>query len=74
MIDHGTHVDGVSGNPQIDPERQIQPIMPYFHQAFDLLVDWVEQGNPPPANKTIPMPINKDKAISIVTDEEIDKY
>jgi hypothetical protein len=74
MIEQGTHVDGISGNPKIDPERQIQPIMPYFHQAFDLLVDWVENGNPPPDSKTVPVPANKDKAISIVSGEEIDKY
>lgn len=74
MIEHAHHTDGIVGDPKVDSEKQMQPILPYAHQAFDLLVDWVENGNAPPASKTIPMPADRQKAVSIKTGEEIDKY
>jgi len=74
LIERGNHLDGLVGNPKIDPDHKLQAILPYYHQAFDILVDWVEKGNPPPVNKTIGLPSSSNKAISIITDEDIDKY
>jgi len=74
LIEHGNHLDGLVGNPKVDSNNQLQGILPYYHQAFDILVDWVEKGNLPPANKTIGLPLTSTKAVSIITGEDIDKY
>ncbi|AIF51141.1 tannase/feruloyl esterase family alpha/beta hydrolase [Pelosinus sp. UFO1] len=74
LIEHGNHLDGLVGNPKVDSNNQLQAMLPYFHQAFDILVDWVEKGNPPPASKTIGMPSTRSKAVSIITGEDIEKY
>jgi pimeloyl-ACP methyl ester carboxylesterase len=74
MIDHGNHFDSLAGNPQIDKNKQIQPLLPYVHQAFDAMVEWVEGGIEPAASKTIPMPQSADNAIDITTGKEIPKY
>ena len=74
LIDHAHHTDAIVGDPKIDEKHQMQPILPYSHQAFDLLVDWVENGIEPPDSKNIPMPNDKKKAIDIKTGIEIEMY
>jgi hypothetical protein len=74
LIDQATHLDGLAGHPQVDPNHRMQAVLPYYHQAFDLLIDWVEHNNPPPPSKTVGMPVSRDKAISLLTGEEVDKY
>ena len=74
MIDKGNHLDAMVGRPDIDPEKKMQPLLPYVHQAFDLLVDWVEKGKVPPAGKTIGKPAAAGKVYDIVTGAEIDPY
>lgn len=73
LIDHGTHLDGWVGDPKNDPDKKLQAVMPYAHQAFDMLVDWVENGKPAPANMTIPVP-SPGRAIDIITGNEITPY
>lgn len=74
MIDHGNHFDSLVGNPAIDKNKQLQPLLPYVHQAFDILVDWVEYGIPAPASKTVGMPKTAENAMDLRTGEEIGKY
>lgn len=74
LIDRAHHTDAIVGDPKIDKERAMQPILPYSHQAFDLLVDWVEKGIEPPASQTVPAPKDKQKAIDLKTGREIDMY
>jgi len=74
LIEHANHTDGIVGDPKVDSGKQLQAILPYSHQAFDLLVDWVENGNEPPASKTIGMPQEKGKVIDIKTDQEVAPY
>lgn len=74
LIDHAHHSDAVVGDPKIDKDHQMQPILPYSHQAFDLLVDWVEKGIAPPESKTVPVPEDKKKAIDLKSGKEIDMY
>lgn len=74
MIDHGNHFEGLVGNPAIDKNKQLQPLLPYVHQAFDILVDWVEHGIAAPSSQTIPMPQSPENAIDIRSGGEISKY
>jgi hypothetical protein len=74
LIDKGTHLDALVHKPDIDPTRKMQPLLPYVHQAFDLMVDWVEKGKVPPPSKTVEKPATEGKAYSIVTGAEIDPY
>lgn len=74
LIDKGNHLDAMIGKPGIDPQKTMQPLLPYVHQAFDLLVDWVEVGKVPPASKTIGKPPTEGKVYSISTGAEIDPY
>ena len=74
MIEHGNHLDGLVGNPKVDRNNKLQGVLPYYHQAFDLLIDWVEKDVAPPADKTIGIPSAKNKVISILADREMEPY
>ena len=74
LIDQGTHHDALAGNPAIDSGKKLQPLLPYVHQAFDLMLDWVEAGKSPPAGKTISKPAAEGKVYDIRTGAEIDPY
>ena len=74
MVDHGNHFDSLVGNPAVDKNKQLQPLLPYVHQAFDILVDWVENGTPAPASQTLGMPQSPENAIDIRSGGEIPKY
>lgn len=74
MVDHGNHFDSLAGNPAVDKNKQLQPLLPYVHQAFDILIDWVENGVPAPGSETLAMPKSPENAIDIRTGSEISKY
>ena len=74
MVEHGNHFDGLVGNPAVDKGNQLQALLPYVHQSFDLLVDWVEKGASPPSSRTLGIPSSRDNAFDIVTGQEVKKY
>jgi len=51
-IEGGNHVDSLVG---LDPER-LRPMLPCFRAAFDALTAWIEDGQQPPASRTVPRP------------------
>jgi hypothetical protein len=48
-IQNGTHIDGFQA---LIPDLVL--MMPHAHHAFDLLVDWVENGHAAPASQCVP--------------------
>ena len=74
MVERGNHFDSLAGNPAVDKNKQMQPLLPYIHQAFDILVDWVENGVAAPASQTLGVPQSPENAIDIRTGGEIPKY
>lgn len=73
LVERATHLDGLAGNPKVDIKHQMQAILPYYRQAFDHLVDWVENGTLPPASKTVGVPVVRTNAISLLTGDEVAK-
>lgn len=51
-VEDGTHTDGLY--PAF-PDR-LRPLLPCARTGFELLTDWVEEGTPPPADRTVPRP------------------
>ncbi|WP_377643793.1 3-hydroxybutyrate oligomer hydrolase family protein [Oryzobacter terrae] len=51
-VEDGTHTDGLYA---AFPDR-LRPLLPCARTGFDLLTAWVEDGTPPPADRTVPRP------------------
>lgn len=73
MIDKAGHGDNFVWS-EYDKNHERQPILPYVHQSFDLLVNWVEKGKQPPESKLVDTPKNPVKVIDLKNEKEIDPY
>ncbi len=73
LVEKGNHVDGLVWS-KTDHEHELQPLLPYVHQSFELMVRWVEEGKEPPKSQTIPTPQDSTKVIDIESGQEISPY
>ncbi|SDI34489.1 hypothetical protein SAMN05192534_1379 [Alteribacillus persepolensis] len=72
-IKKGAHLDSLVRS-DYDPDNQRQPLLPYVHQSFDLLIDWVEKDISAPEGRVINTPKDGTKVIDIKTREETQPY